>query len=531
MKGPARLLLIGIDGADHELLGRWIAEDRLPNLAELVGHGRLLRCLSTLPPLTAPAWTTALTGCNPGRHGTFDFLDFSFPERRPWWKLARGCPDLFEHLTTSGVTCAGVNIPMIYPARPAHGILIAGFGCPALTEEAFHPQSLREELFDDVPGYAAYPAAGAYLGEDPEALTRFPRLMGKAAEHILARHELDVLMVVFNSLDWAEHCHASTPDGFDGVPLEAAQSIDREIGRLLEATDWPSTPVLVVSDHGMKRATRQVNAPRLLTDLGLLAVRWAKGVPLHRRFGLSALVSAWGLAKRALPAGLTRRLRVAGEPIRTNFEQDAPSVVIDWTKTTVIPLGAYGSLRLAVQGREPEGRITRDEYPDVLQQVMDELRAAVLSRDDLFSGPLVDQGPDIVVTAQADDTALGVPALESHLLLFSRQKGWIAPLIPSWGVHAPGGILIMSGNDVAEAPCVDECSVADFTPTALHLLGLPVPPYMDGLALTDEDSVGSEHAPPNRRGYEGNAGARGSVDPTRLATAALVQRLEDLGYL
>ena len=30
---------------------------------------------SAIPPLTPPAWTSFMTGCNPGKHGIYNFLE------------------------------------------------------------------------------------------------------------------------------------------------------------------------------------------------------------------------------------------------------------------------------------------------------------------------------------------------------------------------------------------------------------------------------------------------------------------------
>ena len=76
----SRLLIIGLDGLEPSLVRRWIASSKLPTIARLrkdrPDGGRLR---STLPYATFPAWSTFLTGVNPGEHGVFDFRPHS-----PW---------------------------------------------------------------------------------------------------------------------------------------------------------------------------------------------------------------------------------------------------------------------------------------------------------------------------------------------------------------------------------------------------------------------------------------------------------------
>ena len=75
MKGSgARTLIVGLDGATWDLADRFIAEGRMPNLARLVKEGVRAPLNSTSPPMTLPSWSSMLTGCNPGRHGIFDFV-------------------------------------------------------------------------------------------------------------------------------------------------------------------------------------------------------------------------------------------------------------------------------------------------------------------------------------------------------------------------------------------------------------------------------------------------------------------------
>src|SRR3990170_1666122 len=77
--GPAfstpvrRLLIIGLDGATFDVLNPLIAEGRMPRLREAIAAGASGRLRSTVPPITPAAWTTFLTGKNPGSHGVIDF--------------------------------------------------------------------------------------------------------------------------------------------------------------------------------------------------------------------------------------------------------------------------------------------------------------------------------------------------------------------------------------------------------------------------------------------------------------------------
>ena len=68
-----RTLIVGLDGATWVLADRFMAEGRMPVLQRLVREGCRADLMSTTPPMTLPSWSSILTGCNPGKHGIFDF--------------------------------------------------------------------------------------------------------------------------------------------------------------------------------------------------------------------------------------------------------------------------------------------------------------------------------------------------------------------------------------------------------------------------------------------------------------------------
>ncbi|MGB5036525.1 MAG: alkaline phosphatase family protein, partial [Blastocatellia bacterium] len=72
-RSTPRVVIVGLDGASLELLNPWISEGLLPNLARLIERGVSGGLESVIPPLTPPAWTTAVTGVPPADHGVLNF--------------------------------------------------------------------------------------------------------------------------------------------------------------------------------------------------------------------------------------------------------------------------------------------------------------------------------------------------------------------------------------------------------------------------------------------------------------------------
>src|SRR5262249_36901627 len=70
---PIPLLVVGLDGADWEVIRPLIREGRLPHLARLVGEGTSGTLLSEPPLLSPIIWTTLATGRPPTEHGITSF--------------------------------------------------------------------------------------------------------------------------------------------------------------------------------------------------------------------------------------------------------------------------------------------------------------------------------------------------------------------------------------------------------------------------------------------------------------------------
>ncbi len=73
-----RVFIIGLDGGTFDLIRPFAEQGQLPTLKKLMDEGAWAPLESTGPPVTASAWTSFMTGKNPGAHGLFDFM-----QRRP----------------------------------------------------------------------------------------------------------------------------------------------------------------------------------------------------------------------------------------------------------------------------------------------------------------------------------------------------------------------------------------------------------------------------------------------------------------
>ncbi len=148
------LILLGVDGMDPAFLERhWSA---LPNLDKLRRAGDFHTLATTIPPQSPVAWSTFITGTDPGSHGIFDFVHRDAATRMPFSSLAeveesrrtisigdyelplasgkiktfrQGVP-FWKLVADAGIPATVVRMPMNFPAIDCEALSLSGMGTP-----------------------------------------------------------------------------------------------------------------------------------------------------------------------------------------------------------------------------------------------------------------------------------------------------------------------------------------------------------------------------------------------------------------
>jgi len=142
-----QVIILGFDGMDPKLCELMLNQGRLPSLARLRDAGGFRALGTSTPPQSPVAWSTFITGTNPGEHGIFDFVHRDPKNYGPYdstcetkegswaldagkWKfylkggevlnLRKGKP-FWEYLTEGGVPASICRIPAIYPPQESKG--------------------------------------------------------------------------------------------------------------------------------------------------------------------------------------------------------------------------------------------------------------------------------------------------------------------------------------------------------------------------------------------------------------------------
>lgn len=147
MSDKPRVLIVGADGADPQIVSRLLAEKKLPHIARLCERGTWGPLRTTFPPVSPVAWMTCLTGVPPAQHGIRDFVtksaDTYLPtvglytvrggrDRLPVYTSRRTAITVGEWLSEAGRTAYVLKVPATFPPMPTRGGTLAGFGMPDL---------------------------------------------------------------------------------------------------------------------------------------------------------------------------------------------------------------------------------------------------------------------------------------------------------------------------------------------------------------------------------------------------------------
>jgi len=148
-----KVIILGFDGIDPDLLSGWMDEGKLSNLKKLGESGTFLELGTTNPAESPVAWSSFATGTNPGKTGIFDFLkrdpqtympdlsttSFSegkfllrfFPIEKPSVTCNRKGTSFWQIASRSGLKCTILQAPVTFPPeKVVGGKLLSGLGVP-----------------------------------------------------------------------------------------------------------------------------------------------------------------------------------------------------------------------------------------------------------------------------------------------------------------------------------------------------------------------------------------------------------------
>jgi predicted AlkP superfamily phosphohydrolase/phosphomutase len=546
-----KVICVGLDGATFDVIDPLVERGEVPCLSKLLGTGVRARLFSTVPPLSAPAWVSFMTGLNPGRHGVFHFRAMERGSLGAglvgsWAYRGR---TIFDHACRAGLSVVAFGVPMTYPAWPVNGVMVSGFPTPDPRMTYSEPPEIGERIGSLT---KLGPGAAMVAGVDAQVdnFDFHERRASEAVVELLADQDPDLLCYVDSVTDWMAHkfWRYSDPTAPGYEPLTTAsgtlvehfyEQADRSLADILEVAPEDALTI-VLSDHGMgRRSTRRFSTNAWLAELGLLA-RPAQG-------GVRAIVlAALERLRDRLPnkTALKQLLWKKAPSLRALLRRSAGALPnyagpIDWSRTSAYRVGMHDlveGVNVNLAGREAHGCVAADDYEPLRDRIIAEAVAlvdpatgskvveAAHRREDLYSGEHAHLAPDVVLITNPEyEFGPGTATCVFTTVVPSRLRR-------SSANHRPDGILVMSGPGVREGVKLGDVSLLDVPPTILWALGLEVPEEMDGRVLTEafDDDLLARH--PVTRGAAQSDGAWVGVYSPEEAKQ-LEAHLEDLGYL
>jgi predicted AlkP superfamily phosphohydrolase/phosphomutase len=523
-----RLLIIGWDGADWEILDDLMAKGVLPNVSAIVAGGARGDLHSTVPAHSWAAWSTFLTGLHPAGHGVYDFVERhpTEPMRRiPVGSGSIKAPTFPERLSDAGLEVRVANVPVTFPPIPVRGRMISGVAIPQGAPFVW-PEDWGQELQRRAPFPINGMEWGRFQDQPDDLLDEVARLVRErtSSYEVLLEGDWSVATAVFVAPDRLQHPFGAyllpTHPEYGRLSETATAArirdifslLDQSIERLMAASGDGTTTVLM-SDHGFRPITRLANMDAILAHLGFgTRSRTAQATTAMRRSGL-----ARAIAGTRLGHSIKRRI-------------NAPST-LDWSKTRAYQSASGGGVSINLRGREPAGIVAPSEFERVRSELKDSLLSfrdpetgeapvrKVTFREELPAGRYLDLASDLIVTP--------VPLWSfAHTDALSASTEW-----PS-GSHRGVGVLAAIGGGTA-AGDLGERSIADLPATILARFGLPAS-GLDGHPIEQLlDDAGSQGRRLAAQAVGGSKSfeERQAVQMTDEENAFVEQHLRDLGYI
>jgi predicted AlkP superfamily phosphohydrolase/phosphomutase len=534
-----KLLILGLDGGTFDLIHPWVEQGHLPTFARVLEKGAW-GYLKSVPNInTAPAWTSFMTGKNPGKHGIFWFAEEGDEAGKVRFVTAadRDATSIWRLLSDAGQRVCVLNVPLTYPAEAVNGVMLAGFDAPSTTSTRFaHPEGILTEIQRATGTYLLNAAVDAHARAG-----RRDRVVGealaaeesrlRAALHLMRTEPWDVFMLMIKATDQAAHylwdIDAASQEGLRPI----YEFADRALARLLEEAG-EDCGLIVMSDHGM--GWRQPAAEFLndvLAQLGYLQRKTSAGQSsTWRAFRVAKRLGprAKGFIKRSLP-GAYRRF---GYKVRFGS--------IEWSGTRAYCDNTRSCIWINLRGRNPNGVVEPDDYKTLVEELREVLlnlvdpatgepvAEAVWTPEEIYAGPHTEQAPDLQIDWRYVRPAAGLAydGRFGRARSASSAKGTMNELT---GAHRPLGVLIAHGHQFARGR-IEGARLEDLAPTILHVRGLAIPDDMDGRVLTE--ALAEPHSSrPVRFSSAGETEPAGAAAYSAAEAAEVEERLRALGYL
>lgn len=504
-----KLIVLGLDGATFDVINPMLEKGDLPTFRKLIKEGCYGRLKSTKIPISPSAWSSFLTGLNPGNHGIFDFVkrrENSYDHIPVNSTQRKGIP-IWQVLGEFDKECGVLNVPCTYPPEDIKGFMIAGFPIPP-GQVYMKPEGLAEELNANFGQINLQPNIFYSEGNEKNFANDQHRCWDdteKVFKYIYKEKRWDVLIAVFKPTDEIMHglwksidpTHPSYNEKigkYREKVLDLYRKADSLIAEIIE-NKGEDTDLIVMSDHGFGPVHSTLYMNNWLLENNYMHYRNSLGVAFRKFLNETGinLENAFKIGKRA---GLsTIGKKVAYSTNQGSFIKKLLNMFflsyqdIDWKRTRAYSAGNFGQIYINTKGRELKGVVDESEYKELTSELIKKLKRfsdprngkivfdQVLKREEAFNGVYASEAPDIVFFSRNFEYTT------NRMFEFGSNKLVGEQVIDRSGDHKLYGIFFAYGNKFKKCKKIEGARIVDIMPTMLYSLGLPIPKGLDGTVL------------------------------------------------
>lgn len=370
-KKKKRVFVLGLDGVPYSLLQDLTDRNIMPTMKSLIDSGHLHKMKASLPEISAVSWTDFMTGSNSGTHGIFGFTDLKpdtydllFPNF-----LDLQTKTFWDTLGDKKKRSIVINQPSTYPAREINGILISGFVAIDLAK-AVYPPTIRASL--DKLDYQI-DIDTMKSREDPEFLWKdLYRTLDRRINtlNLFWKQDWDYFEFVITGTDRLQHflwnAYKDTENPHHKKFLDYYRRIDQVIGHIVNSfrqLNDSDEGLYLLSDHGFTGIEQEVYLNVWLEEQGYL-----------------------------------------------RFDSSPPESLDNISSTSRAFAMDPNRIYLNLKDKFPKGYVNPSDKDAVKKEIAENLKKLewdgnkvvrnVFDAQQVYNGPLVDQGPDLIVLSE-----------------------------------------------------------------------------------------------------------------------------------
>jgi predicted AlkP superfamily phosphohydrolase/phosphomutase len=301
---PTKVIVVGVDAADWDVMRHLLDEGKLPNFTRLISHGATGKSETFMPLMKSPIlWTSIATSKMPNEHGIGGFVRSSATGQMvPYTGNVRRVKAIWDILGEHGLTVGVVGWMVTWPAQEVNGYLVSDYIQYETDRNIkLDHQTYPEELFDEIDHLRLTKSAvtdemiapifpvdrtAEEMGVEPwrkdycKMIWATDETFRRVALYLNDKG-VDFLAVYFNGVDsmchnlWDQSKNKNHPlcHVIDNYYIW----MDQVLGQFMDLVD-DRTLLVVCSDHGFY-------GPRKAPDGSLLL-----GVNMHGQYGIVGLM-------------------------------------------------------------------------------------------------------------------------------------------------------------------------------------------------------------------------------------------------